>query len=163
MKIIAIAAVVVCILIMFKVRKEYKIALLIFGFMIFTLVEVPGVPFRSANALLPIAFLLSEMPNLNRYIRRSRGTLVLKISGLAILMVVLVLLNSPHLRDFSSIRGFVFGELFIKYFAILYAIWSYKDEVTLYPTLKIEWIISVINQVFASFSCKTIKLARVCC
>ena len=26
-----------------------------------------------------------------------------------------------------------------------------------------EWIISVINQVFASFSCKTIKLARVCC
>lgn len=148
MKIIAIAAVVVCILIMFKVRKEYKIALLIFGSMIFTLVEVPGVPFRSANALLPIAFLFSEIQNLKRYISQSRGTLVWKISGLAILMVVLVLLNSPHLRDFSSIRGFIFGELFFKYFAILYAFWSYKDEVSLYPTLKMTKIGIVILTFF---------------
>ena len=148
MKLIAIAAVVVCILIMFKVRKEYKIALLVLGSMIFTLVEVPGIPFRSANYLLSIAFLLSELQNIRKYIRQSKGTVVWKIAGLAVLMVILVLLNSPHLRDFTSIRGFVFGELFFKYFAILYAFWSYRDEVSLYPTLKLTKIGVVILTLF---------------
>ena len=39
MKFIAIAALVVCLFLMFTVKKEYKIALLVFGSMIFSVIK----------------------------------------------------------------------------------------------------------------------------
>ena len=79
-KVVFFSAVLLCCLLMFTLRREYKVGLLFLGTMIFTPVYIPFLPFRSANAIMVVPFLLS-----------------------------------------------------------------------------------LINQVFASISCKTIKLARVCC
>ena len=140
MKIIAIIAAVICILAMFKVKREIKVALLFLGCMVFTLVQIPVVPFHAANALLPIAFLASEWKHLSKYFKEARGNVVWKVASLAVFMVMLVLINSPHLRDFDSIKGFVMGELFFKYFAILYAFWACRDDISLRPLLKFSMI-----------------------
>lgn len=54
------------------------------------------------------------------------------------------------------------GELIYPILFLIGTVYRFKDTKNLQiPSLK--WIVSVINQVVASYSCKTIKLARVCC
>lgn len=154
MKAIIIILVLLCCLAMFWVKRKYKIAILFLGSMVFSIVEIPVIPFHAANSILPMAYLLSEWRHLAGYIRLVRKTIVWRVACLAVLLVVLALVSSPHLRDFTSIKGFVMGELFFKYFAILYAFWSCSDDESLRPVLQMTLIgllaltfFGVINQI----------------
>ena len=60
MKIIAIIITLVCCCLMFYLKREKKAALLIMGAMTLSAVSISGIPFRKANLLLQVAFLLSE-------------------------------------------------------------------------------------------------------
>ena len=60
--------------------------------------------------------------------------------GLAILMGFITILSSKHLHDSVSIRFFLQGELFFKYFALLYVYWAFSSEDSIKPTLKITFV-----------------------
>ena len=59
MKTVAIIVTLVCCLLMFFVKREWKVAMLVMGAMTLTLVDIPGIPLHKANLLLQVAFLLS--------------------------------------------------------------------------------------------------------
>lgn len=137
MKFIAIITVLICCVSMFRINRESKIAILILGSMLFSLVNVPAVPLHSANMLLPFSFLLSELKNLKNLIKQTRHTIIWNLTGVSIIMVIITIVTSPHLSDVTNIRYFIQYELFFKYFAILYAFWSFgKDENSIKATLK---------------------------
>lgn len=137
MKIVSIVFVLLCCILMFVVKREYKASFLIVGTVLFTLVNVPVLPFHSANKLLPLAFLLSELTNLSKLIQSAQNSIVWKLIGIALLMFVITILASPHLHDFSSIRAFFQYELVFKYFALLYAFGAFSSENSIKPTLRV--------------------------
>ena len=148
MKAIAIIAVLICCLLIFIVRREYKASILVMGSVLFTAVSVPVIPFHSANILLPLSFLLSEVKHINAIIRSTRGKLIWYLMGVAILLTVLTIIASPHLRDVESVRIFVQGELFFKYFVLLYAFWAFSSEESIRPTLRITFYAMVVLTIF---------------
>lgn len=148
MKAIAIIAVLICCLLIFIVRREYKASILVMGSVLFTAVSVPVIPFHSANILLPLSFLLSEVKHINAIIRSTRGKLIWYLMGVAILLTVLTIIASPHLRDVESVRVFVQGELFFKYFVLLYAFWAFSSEESIRPTLRITFYAMVVLTIF---------------
>lgn len=148
MKAIAIIAVLICCLLIFIVRREYKASILVMGSVLFTAVSVPVIPFHSANILLPLSFLLSEVKHINAIIRSTRGKLIWYLMGGAILLTVLTIIASPHLRDVESVRVFVQGELFFKYFVLLYAFWAFSSEESIRPTLRITFYAMVVLTIF---------------
>lgn len=148
MKAIAIITVLICCLLIFIVRREYKASILVMGSVLFTAVSVPVIPFHSANILLPLSFLLSEVKHINAIIRSTRGKLIWYLMGVAILLTVLTIIASPHLRDVESVRVFVQGELFFKYFVLLYAFWAFSSEESIRPTLRITFYAMVVLTIF---------------
>ena len=144
MKAFVIAIVLLCCILMFFVKRKYKIGILISGTILFTIVNVPVLPFHGANQLLPLAFILSELKQIKNLIRSSRNTIVWKLCGLSVFMMLLTIIFSPHLSDFSSIRYFVQAELFFKYFAILYAFWGFSDAESIKPTLRMTLVAMVV-------------------
>lgn len=149
MSFIAFFSALICCVSMFFVRREYKAGLMIVGTLVFTIVNIPFVPFHSANILLPFCFLLSEIKRLKILIRSSKGTFVWKLMGLAILMAFLTILSSKHLHNVASFRFFLQSELFFKYFALLYVYWAFSTEESVKPTLKITFVGLIVLTFFA--------------
>lgn len=139
MKVIAILIVIFCCYLMFRVERKYKIAIVILGTLVFTIVRVPIVPLHYANFLIPLSFLISEYKYISLYFRQTKGTIIYKLFLLSILMCIITILFSPHLHNIRSLVYYVLGELFFKYFALLYSFWSFKDHESLKPTLKLTF------------------------
>lgn len=125
---------------MFVVRRQYKAGLMIVGTVVFTLVKIPVVPFHSANILLPLCFLISEAKNIKALFLSSQDKMVWKLMLLAMLMVFLTIITSPHLNDFKSVKDFVQSELLFKYFALIYVYWAFSEEDSIKPTLKMTFV-----------------------
>ena len=135
MKIVAIIVTLVCCLLMFYVKREWKAAMLVMGAMTLTVVDVPGIPLHKANFLLQVAFLLSEWRDLPRHFKRLQSTPYLWIPLLIVSSsALLAALTSPY----TSIKEMVEYELLFKYFAIVYAFWAVKNEKSLKPILRIS-------------------------
>ena len=135
MKIVAIIVTLVCCLLMFCVKREWKAAMLVMGAMTLTLVDIPGIPLHKANLLLQVAFLLSEWRDLPRHFKRLQSTPYLWIPLLIVsFSALLAALTSPY----TSIKETIENELLFKYFAIVYAFWAVKNEKSLKPILRIS-------------------------
>ena len=134
-KIVAIIVTLVCCLLMFCVKREWKAAMLVMGAMTLTLVDIPGIPLRKANLLLQVAFLLSEWRDLPRHFKRLQSTPYLWIPLLTVTFsALLAALTSPY----TSIKETIEYELLFKYFAIAYAFWAVKNEKSLKPILQVS-------------------------
>lgn len=140
MSYVAIIAALLCCILMFVIKRESKAGLMILGTLVFTIVRIPVLPFHNANILIPFCFLLSEVKQLKVLMRSSKGKVIWKLMGVAIFMVILTIMTSPHLRNFVSIKGFLQSELFFKYFALLYVYWAFSTEESIKPTLKITFV-----------------------
>lgn len=135
MKIVAIIVTLVCCLLMFYVKREWKAAMLVLGAMTLTLVDIPGIPLHKANLLLQVAFLLSEWRDLPRHFKRLLSTPYLWIPLLIVsFSALLAALTSPY----TSLKETIEYELLFKYFAIVYAFWAVKNEKSLKPILRIS-------------------------
>ena len=135
MKIVAIIVTLVCCLLMFCVKREWKAAMLVMGAMVLTLVDIPGIPLHKANLLLQVAFLLSEWRDLPRHVKRLRYTPCLWIPLLIVsLSALLAALTSPY----TGIKETIEYELLFKYFAIAYAFWAVRKEKSLKPILQVS-------------------------
>ena len=135
MKIIAIIITLVCCCLMFYLKREKKAALLIIGAMTLAAVSISGIPFRKANLLLQVAFLLSEREYLQQHIRYLRHmpwlkNLFLLVSGSALLAA----LTSPY----TGIKEMIEYDLLFGYFSLAYAFWAVENEKTLKPILKVS-------------------------
>ena len=134
-KIVAIIVTLVCCLLMFCVKREWKAAMLVMGAMTLTLVDIPGIPLRKANLLLQVAFLLSDWRDLPRHFNRLRNAPYLWIPLLTVTFsALLAALTSPY----TSIKETIEYELLFKYFAIAYAFWAVKNEKSLKPILQVS-------------------------
>ena len=135
MKTVAIIVTLVCCLLMFFVKREWKVAMLVMGAMTLTLVDIPVIPLHKANLLLQVAFLLSEWRDLPRYFKRLRYTPCLWIPLLIVsFSALLAALTSPY----TSIKETIEYELLFKYFAIAYAFWAVRKEKSLKPILQVS-------------------------
>ena len=135
MKTVAIIVTLVCCLLMFCVKREWKVAMLVMGAMVLTLVDIPGIPLHKANLLLQVAFLLSEWRYLPRHFKRLQYTPYLWIPLLIVsFSALLAALTSPY----TSIKETIEYELLFKYFAIAYAFWAVKNEKSLKPILQVS-------------------------
>lgn len=140
MKLVAIIVTLVGCVLMFTLKREKKAALIIMGAMTLTLVNVPWMPFQKANYLLQAAFVLSEWKNIAHHLRFLSRVTALKLPLLIVIVsTIICIIHSPHLNgDSSTIRNFILGELFFKYFAICYAFWAYSRESAIRHTLKLS-------------------------
>ena len=135
MKIVAIIVTLVCCLLMFYVKREWKAAMLVMGAMTLTLVDIPGIPLHKANLLLQVAFLLSEWRNLPRHFKRLQSTPYLWIP---LLIVSSSALLAALTSLYTGVKEMIENELLFKYFAIVYAFWAVKNEKSLKPILRIS-------------------------
>lgn len=145
MKIVAIIVTLVCCLLMFYVKREWKAAMLVMGAMTLTLVDIPGIPLHKANLLLQVAFLLSEWRYLPLFFKRLRHTPYLWTALLIVsFSALLAALTSPY----TSLKETIEYELLFKYFAIGYAFWAVKNEQSLKPILRISLYCLILLTVF---------------
>ena len=145
MKTVAIIVTLVCCLLMFCVKREWKAAMLVMGAMTLTLVEIPGVPLRKANLLLQVAFLLSEWRYIPLFFKRLRHTPYLRTALLTVSFSALLAALTSH---YTSLKETIEYELLFKYFAIGYAFWAVKDEKSLKPVLRISLYCLILLTVF---------------
>lgn len=151
-KLLFFSAVLLCCLLMFTLRREYKVGLLFLGTMIFTPVYFPWGPIRYANDILLVSFLLSELRNIHFYIRNLRSTLLWKLMGIVIVLSVITLLNSPHLRSIGEIRVFLQSELLFKYFTICYSFIICRETLDISKLLKISSIGILVLTLFGVYN-----------
>ena len=135
MKIVAIIVTLVCCLLMFYVKREWKAAMLVMGAMTLTLVDIPVIPLHKANLLLQVAFLLSEWRDLPRHFKRLQSTPYLWIP---LLIVSFSALLAALTSQYTGIKDAIQSELLFKYFSLAYAFWAVKDEKSLKPILKVS-------------------------
>ena len=149
MKIVAIIVTLVCCLLMFYVKREWKAAMLIMGAMTLTLVNIPVIPLHKANLLLQVAFLLSEWRDLPRYFNRLRYTPYLWIPLLIVTFsALLATLTSPY----TGIKETMKSELLFKYFTLAYAFWAVKDEKSLKPVLQVSMYCLIVLTFFGAIN-----------
>ena len=122
------------------------------GTMIFTPVYLPWGPIRYANDILLVSFLLSELRNIHFYIRNLRSTLLWKLMGIVIVLSVITLLNSPHLRSIGEIRVFLQSELLFKYFTICYSFIICRETLDISKLLKISSIGILVLTLFGVYN-----------
>ena len=134
-KIVTIIVTLVCCLLMFCVKREWKAAMLVMGAMTLTLVDIPGIPLRKANLLLQVAFLLSEWRDLPRHFKRLQSTPYLWIP---LLIVSFSALLAALTSLYTGVKEMIETELLFKYFAIAYAFWAVKNEKSLKPILQVS-------------------------
>ena len=145
MRIVAIIVTLVCCLLMFYVKREWKAAMLVMGAMTLTLVNIPSIPLHNANLLLQAAFLLSEWRDIPRYFNRLRYTPYLWIPLLLVsFSALLATLTSPY----TGIKETIEFELLFKYFALAYAFWAVKNEKSLKPVLQVSLYCLIVLTVF---------------
>ena len=140
MKIVSIIIVVIFAILMFRLKREHKMALLILSTLVFSVVHVPGIPLSRANDLLPFCFLLSEIIHIKRHLQTLKHSIVWRLLKLTLIMFVLTVIFSPHLHDLNSFRMYFQSELLFKYFALAYAFIGFSDEKSLKITLRMSVI-----------------------
>ena len=149
MKIVAIIVTLVCCLLMFYVKREWKAAMLVMGAMTLTVVNIPGIPLHNANLLLQAAFLLSEWRDIPRYFNRLRYTPYLWIPLLTVTFsALLATLTSPY----TGIKETLKSELLFKYFTLAYAFWAFKDEKSLKPVLQVSMYCLIVLTFFGAIN-----------
>ena len=145
MKNIAIIVTLVCCCLMFVVKREWKVALLVMGTMSLTLVNIPSIPLHNANFLLQASFLLSEWNQLQQHAK--------KLWSMPYLVGLLLLISASALlaaltSQYTEIKETIQSELLFKYFAIAYAFWAVKNEKSLKPVLQVSLYCLIVLSFF---------------
>ena len=146
-----------CIL-MFKLSREYKIALLLLSTICFDAVTFSFVPFGGARYILSHCFILSELPNIIQHIKSIRKTVLKPLMLLVIFASIILLINSPHYNKSIGdiIRLFIY-ELTGKYFVLFYAFVSITSIDKMRPLLKISFYGLLVLTFFGIWNLLTMR------
>lgn len=150
LKLLCILSVVAICVLMFFVKRQTKVGLLLLTTMLFSLVKVPFVPFGSSSILLVSIFMIvSEVPRLLRYFKLLVRTPIGKLILLVLAGGLICCIFSPHLRTFSELKSFFLTEYIIKYFALAYSFCLIRRPADLKPTLRILFWGLIVMTFFA--------------
>lgn len=139
MQTLAQLALIVLCLLMFKVDRKYKLAILLLSAICFNCVTIPFIPFGNARFILCICFFLSELNYMKCHIKSLKKT-ILKTLILSVCVATIVLaINSPHYDNFMQYARLILKELVTKYFVVCYAFLSIQKEQDLRPTLQVSY------------------------
>ncbi len=133
---------------MFFISCEKKIALMFIGCMTLSLVRLNVPAFKDVNSFFVLCFLLSEF----LYWKNLVNTAIVKPIVYVFLIVLfscsISILFSPHLQDIKNIFNFIRSELFVKYFALIYAFYAIRKEKNFRTFVKISIIPMFILTLF---------------
>ena len=125
---------------MFKVSREYKVAILLLSTICLDAVVLNFVPFGGSHYILSHCFILSEIPYIRQHIKTLKKTIIYPLLLIAIIAAIVLLINSPHYNNnlTNTLRLFI-TELTGKYFAICYAFISIRSMDNMKPVLKVSY------------------------
>ena len=150
LKLLCILSVVAIGVLMFFVKRQVKVGLLLLTAMLFSNVEVPFIPFGSNSVLLAsVCMIFSELPRLGRYFKLSVHTPVGKLLLLVLAGGLVCCIFSPHLGTFSELKNFFISEYMVKYFALAYSFCLIRHPKDLRPILRILFYGLLIMTFFA--------------
>lgn len=143
MKALAIALTLLCVVLMFFVRREYKLAILFVASMLLSPLILPfkGV---TAKTAISLGFLLSEAGSIGIHFRRIRKSVMFAYLLLALASFILCVITSPHLRSASEIGFFGLTELLTRSLAIVYGFIALRNSKSLAPLLNATFIPLII-------------------
>lgn len=144
---IFIIASLLCAIFIFKVKLEYKIAILLLSFMLFTYTCLPFASIKMSRLVL-ICFILSVLRHYRCFMNAIRGTFVWKITGIFLLSMIILIIGSPHLRDLGTISFLIYDEIIFKYFVLLYMYYACKSSESLRPAIQISYYGLIILTIF---------------
>lgn len=136
--------VLLCMVMMFRVKREYKAALMLISYMLFSTVSLDFLPLKSANSLITLAFLVSEYKNFRMYFSRLRFTIITKVLSVMCLLWIIMIINSPHLHSLREILLFIDSQVMCKYLVLAYAFCSFDSENSIKPTINLSIIALII-------------------
>lgn len=149
MQILAQLALIVLCLLMFRVERKYKLAILLLSAVCFNSVTIPFIPFGNARFILSICFFLSEWNYMKCHIKSLKKT-ILKTLILSVLIATVILaINSPHYNNLMQYIRLILIELITKYFVICYAFVAIQNDQDLRPSLQVSYYGLLILTVFA--------------
>lgn len=124
---------------MFKLRREYKFAILLLASVCLDCVRISFIPFGVANYILCNCFILSELPHITQCFKSLKKTILSRLMIVMIIATVVLFINSPHYAGFTQMLRMVIMELFAKYFVICYAYLSINSKEKLKPALNVSY------------------------
>lgn len=143
MTVFALVLTLICMALMFLVRREYKIAILFMSTILLSLVILPfkGI---TATMAISIAFILSELPRLRLHWKRIRKSIMLPYLVLVLVSLGICIATSHHLHNVNDAGYFVLSEIVVKQFALVYAFLSLRKRGALRPVLLVSFISLII-------------------
>lgn len=149
MQILAQLALIVLCLLMFKVDRKYKLAILLLSAICFNCVRIYTIPFGLSKYIVCFSFLLSEIPYVKKHIRDIKRTILKPLIFSVIIAAILLAINSPHYDNFSQYIRLVINELLAKYFIICYAFFAISKEEDLRPIFRVSYYALLVLTIFA--------------
>ena len=134
---------------MFKLSREYKVAILLLSSICLDAVVLNFVPFGGSQYILSHCFILSEIPHIRQYVKTFKKTIIYPLLSIVIIAVVILLINSPHYNGnlTDGLRLFIV-ELTGKYLAVCYAFVSVLSMSNMKPILKVSYYSLLILTAF---------------
>ena len=143
MQALVIVITLICMALMFLLRRDYKIAVL---FMTTILMRPVILPFKGITATMAVslAFVLSELPGIRLHWKRLGKSPMLPYLILLALSASICIVTSPNLHNASDAGYFVLSELFVKYFALVYAFISLRRRRSVKALLTVSFVSLVL-------------------
>ena len=152
MQILAQVALIVLCLLMFKVEKKYKLAILLLSAVCFNCVRIYAIPFGLSIYVLCFSFILSELFCLKKNIKEIQNTILRPLMYSAIFATVILAIHSPHYNNLMQYIRLAINELFAKYFVLCYAFLSIRKGDDIRPAFKISYYGLLVLTLFALFN-----------
>lgn len=149
MQILAQLALIVLCLLMFKVGRKYKLAILLLTAICFNCVRIYAIPFGSSIYIVCFSFLLSEIFYAKKHLKSIKHTILKPLMFSVIIAAFLLAITSPHYDNLIQYIRLIMNELFAKYFIICYAFFAINREEDLSPIFRISYYGLLVLTVFA--------------
>ena len=152
MQILAQLALIILCLLMFRVERKYKLAILLLSAVCFNCVRISFIPFGMSKFILCVCFIFSELPYIVSHIKNLKQTILNSLIFAMIIATVILAINSPHYNNLMQYIRLIIMELLAKYFVICYAFLSIKNEKDLRPSFNVTYYGLLILTAFAIFN-----------
>lgn len=143
MRLFAIAVTLALAVLMFFVRREYKLAIMFMSTILLTPLILPFKGITPA-IVLTLAFLLSEIPFIRIHWKRVRKSVLLPYLILVLVAFALAVVTSPHLHEANALGFFGLSELLSKQLAIIYGFLALRRRNSLRPLLTVAFFALVL-------------------
>ena len=146
--IVQLSLVYLCFL-LFRVKRETKLAILMLVAICFNSVTIPYIPFGTGKYIICICFLLSEFTHVINHFKDIKLTILKSLLSSIIIATIILAINSPHYNNLMQYIRLLITELIAKYFVIAYAFLSLYEEKKLQKTIKVSFYGLIILTGFA--------------